>query len=189
MIYLILGLLIFFSAHAYSAFRTREPAGDIKTRWGEGPYMAAYSLVSLVGFGLAIYGYGQAPYGDFLFLPPEWSRSVIAIAMLPALILIVSAYMPRGYIKSIARHPMLLAVLIWSGTHIAVGVTSKELLLFGAFGLYALIDLVAVSRRPAAAAGAPPRIINDLLVVAVGTAAYFGLVLWGHAALFGVSPM
>jgi len=189
MFILILGLLIFFSAHAYSAFRSRDPDRDIKARWGEGPYMGAYSLVSLIGFGLALYGYGLAPRGDFLFAPPDWARSAIAIAMLPALILIVSAYMPRGYIKSLARHPMLLAVLIWSATHIAVGVTFKELLLFGSFGLYALIDLVAVSRRPAAAAATSPRILNDVLVIAVGTAAYFALVLWGHAALFGFSPM
>lgn len=189
MIYLISGLVIFFAAHGYSAFRARDPERDIKARMGEGAYMGAYSLVSLLGFGLALYGYGQAPYGDFLFAPPDWARSATAIAMLPALILIVSAYMPRGYIKALARHPMLLAVLIWSATHIAVGVTPKELLLFGAFGLYALIDLIAVARRPAIVGQASPRIRNDLIVIAVGTAAYFVLVLWAHEALIGVAPM
>ena len=191
MFMLILGLLIFFSAHVYSVFRSRVPERDIKTRMGEGPYMGAYSLVSLIGFGLAVYGFTQAPRGDLLFVPPDWARSVTALVMLPALILMAAAYLPKGRIKSVARHPMLLAVIIWSATHIAVGVTMKEFLIFGAFGLYSVIDLLAVSRRPAAAPASaePLPVRNDLLVIAVGTAAYLALVFWAHDALIGVAPM
>ena len=189
MIYLLLGLVIFFAAHVYSAFRSRAPDRDIKVRMGEGPYMGAYSLVSLIGLGLAVYGYGQAPVTDWLFVPPDWARPAAGLVMLPALIFMVAAYLPPGRIKSYARHPMLLSVIIWSSTHILVGVTWKEALLFGAFGLYAVIDWFAVCRRAAPPAPVSLPVRNDLLVIAVGSVAYFALVFWAHEALFGVSPI
>ena len=58
MLYFILGLVIFFGAHLFTTFRSREPGKDIKAKLGYGPYMGLYSLVSLVGFVLICWGFG-----------------------------------------------------------------------------------------------------------------------------------
>ena len=60
MTYLILGLVIFFAAHLFSAFRSREPGKDLKQNMGNGPFMGLFSLVSIIGFALICYGYGAS---------------------------------------------------------------------------------------------------------------------------------
>ena len=59
MAYLILGLVLFLGVHS-----VRIVADDWRTqtraRMGEGAYKGVYSLLSLIGFGLIIWGFGVA---------------------------------------------------------------------------------------------------------------------------------
>lgn len=186
MIFLISGLTLFFAAHFYSAFRTRLPERDIKVRLGEGPFMGLYSLVSAIGLGLLIYGYWSAPALGVLYTPPVWTRSVAQVAMLIALMLVVSAYVPTSHLRQRLRHPMILATGIWAGSHLLLPADAKELLVFGSFLVFALIDGISafkrtIPQRPKAS------LRSDGVVVLLGAAIYTALVLWLHAALFGVS--
>ena len=54
---LILGLVVFIGAHAFVT--RRDDRAALISRIGDGPYKALFSLVSLVGLALIIYGFAM----------------------------------------------------------------------------------------------------------------------------------
>ena len=58
MIPLILGLVLFFSVHLWPMWPGIKR--DLVGRLGAGGYMAVFSLLSIAGLGLMIFGYGDA---------------------------------------------------------------------------------------------------------------------------------
>ncbi|MEM9669052.1 MAG: NnrU family protein [Pseudomonadota bacterium] len=184
---LIAGTFLFFAAHTFSAFRSRAAGHDIRERMGEGSYMGLYSLVSLLGFALMLYGYSQVAKGSLLIASPGWGRGAAFLLMAVAFILLMSAYMPRGYIKSFVQHPMVLGVGVWAFAHLFTGVDLREAVLFGAFFAFCLVDYVASLRRPSPAG--TRKLVGDLLAVSIGLVAYGVFLSWGHAYLLGVSPV
>ena len=118
MTYLILGLVIFFAPHLFSAFRSREPGADLKEKLGYGPYMGLYSLVSIIGFVLICYGYGASRPSAILYTPPAWLVHIQLLLMIPALILLISSNGPVGHIKKAVKHPMLVSVKLWAFGHL-----------------------------------------------------------------------
>lgn len=184
---LVLGLVAFFGMHS-----VRMVAGGFRDRQVEaspGRWKGVYSLVSIVGFGLIIWGWilfrGQAPE---IYEPPAWGRHLAMALMLLSFILLASANMPPGRIRFYLKHPMLLGVILWSAGHLLVNGDLASLLLFGAFLLYSAINWVAVIPR-----GDPaPSVIrprSDLIAVVAGTILYVLFVLWLHLWLIGVSPI
>ena len=125
------GLALFFIPHFYSAMRSRAEGKDIRVKLGEAKYMGLYSVVTLIGFGLMIWGYVKAPNADLIFEGPHTLHHLAWIPMMIAFILLISAYTPVGHIKRTVQHPMMLATLIWAGTHLAMGGDLKRILLFG----------------------------------------------------------
>ncbi len=70
----ILGLVIFFGAHLFTALARRSREGLI-SKIGALPYKALYSLVSLAGFLLIILGWRQAD-ASVLYTPPAFLRHI-----------------------------------------------------------------------------------------------------------------
>ena len=114
----IFGLALFFIPHFYSALRSRAEGKDIRKSIGEAKYMAIYSSAAFFGLIAMIAGFANAPNGAALFTGPHDLHHISWVFMMPALILLASAYMPLGYIKRSVQHPMMLAVLILSLIHI-----------------------------------------------------------------------
>ena len=186
---LIAGLAIFFVAHFYSTFRSRAPGKDIKERLGEGPYMGLYSLVSLAGFGLIIYGYMQAPPTGNLYVGPVWAKHATMTLMLVAFILLIAAYVPGTHIKRVVKHPMLSAVILWSIAHLIIGANQQKALLFGSFLVYSVVDVIAVSLRSGPEPETAASLKNDLITLIIGGGAFAGMLFWGHEAIFGIPPI
>lgn len=185
------GLALFFGAHLFSAFRPRGE-GDIALRMGRGPYMGLYSLVSGVGLAALIWGYAYLKPGWFyLATPPEWTRHIAMALMLPAMILIVAAYMrPVGFIKKAVKHPMLAAVKLWAAAHLLVNWDLASIIFFGSFLAFGVIDRIMVKRRgDMGAAAAKPNVLGDLLSIAIGIALYLLLVYQLHGDLFGANVL
>ncbi|NNC36246.1 MAG: NnrU family protein [Hyphomonadaceae bacterium] len=185
MYFLIVGALMFFAVHFYSAFRSRLPGNDTRKKLGDARFMATYSVISLIGFVLMVWGYDLARPSPQLYNPPAWARSAPYILMLPAFILIVSAYAPRGRIKNYAKHPMLWATILWSFSHLLANGEINSLILFGGFLVFALIDRISVINRPE-----PIKKISktsDIFVVLIGAIAYAATLTIFHPVLFGVS--
>jgi uncharacterized membrane protein len=186
---LILGLLLFLAVHSVSivapAWRDAQVA-----RLGEKPWKGLYSLVSIAGFALLLYGYGVARQSPVvLYTPPQWMRHLTLLLMLPVFPLLLAAYMP-GRIQSTLKHPFLVAVKLWAFAHLLANGTLADVLLFGGFLVWAVADRISVKRRPPRPVpGAPPRPSNDVIAVVVGLAIYALFVWRGHQWLIGVSPL
>ena len=187
----IAGLAIFFGLHVFSAIRSRAPGKDLKVKLGTGPYMALYSVISIIGFVLIIYGFGAARGAGILYTPPSWLAHVNLLLTIPALILLVASQLPAGRIKKVTKHPMLLAIKLWAFGHLLANGELNSVLLFGSFLAYAVFDRIMVKRRGDNGPG-PDATLNpmmDVLSVIVGLGAWAAIALWLHPILFGVDAM
>jgi uncharacterized membrane protein len=184
------GLLIFFGTHFYTAFRRRDEDG-IAGMMGRGPYMAAYSILTGIGFVALVWGYGSLKPWISLGIPPDFMRHIAMTLMLPAMVLIVAAYAPpAGFIKKAVKHPMLTAVKLWALAHLLVNWDVASLILFGSFFVFGVIDRIVVKKRgDVGAADVHPNVLGDLIAIAVGLALYGLLVYELHYILFGVDPL
>ena len=78
MILLILGLIVFLGPHSLRIFADSWRSAQI-ARIGEGPWKGLYSLISIAGFVLLIWGYGRARGATtVLWQPPSWTHYVAA---------------------------------------------------------------------------------------------------------------
>jgi uncharacterized membrane protein len=189
MIPLILGLVIFLGVHAFTMQRDQRAA--VIGRLGEGPYKGLYTLVSLAGFALIVWGFGAYRSSGYIPVwdPPVWTRHLALLLNLPVFILFVAAYAP-GRIKALAKHPMLLAVKIWATAHLLANGDLGSILLFGAFLAWAVAARIAAKRRGADPAPLPPGTgaltRGDIIAIGAGLALYLVMVVWLHPLLIGV---
>ena len=186
----IAGLAIFLGIHSVGIFAPAWREAQIAQR-GALAWKGLYSVVSIVGFALLIYGYGFARQSPLvLYSPPAMLRHIALALMLPVFPLLLAAYLP-GRIKTAAKHPMLLSVKIWATAHLLVNGTLVDVLLFGAFLVWAVLDRIAAKRRPATRAvpGAPPAAYNNVIAVVGGLALYAAFLMGVHLWLIGVSPL
>mgnify|MGYP002144679814 CR=1 FL=1 len=116
---------------------------------------------------------------------PEALRHVALLLMVPVFPLLFAAHLP-GRIKQAAKHPMLLAVKIWAFTHLLANGDLGSILLFGGLLAWAVYDRISLKRRGDAGAPQVGWSGNDVLVLVLGTAAYF-LMFWLHDSLIGVT--
>ncbi len=188
---LILGLLIFLGVHSTRIVAEPWRAG-VRARLGEGPYKGLYSLLSVAGFVLLVWGYGQARMAPVLLwpVPPVWTRHLAGLLTLLAFVLLVAAYVPGNGIKARLHHPMVLAVKLWALAHLLANNTLADLLLFGGFLLWAVFSFRAARRRDRALGTVypPGRTGPTVLTVAVGAAAWAVFAFWAHGLLIGVRP-
>jgi uncharacterized membrane protein len=190
MTWLILGLLIFLGVHSVRIFAEAWRVQAL-ARWGEKGWKGLYSLLSLLGFALVVYGFGAARQQPVvLWASPTWTRHLAALLTVPALTLLVAAYVPGNAIKAVLKHPMILGVKVWALAHLIANNTLAELLLFGGFLLWAVFSLRAARQRDRAAKLVYPagRLGPTLLTVALGLVAWAVFAFWAHGALIGVRP-
>jgi uncharacterized membrane protein len=185
---LILGLVLFLGIHIFTTLR--GPRAALIGRIGEGPYKGLYSLVAAVGLALIVWGFGRYRSAGYVQVwnPPFAIFHPIALALLWfALVALASAYSPPSRIKSLLRHPMLVAVKVWALSHLLVNGDLGSMLLFGSLLVWAIYDRIAVKRR--GDTGAPTVASfgrNDAIVVVIGTVAFVAI-LWLHDTLIGVA--
>ena len=185
---LIVGLVLFLGAHSVSivarGWRDRQ-----FEKMGEGPWKGLYSLFALAGLIAIIIGYRHARLEPTLvFVPPKGMAHLALLVMLPVFPLFISLYLP-GRIQSMAKHPMLLATTLWALAHLLANGMLHDVVLFGAFLVWAVLDRVSVTRRNAPLPpGAPPGRWNDAIAVGLGLAFYAAFILWLHSWLIGVVP-
>jgi uncharacterized membrane protein len=191
MIYLILGLVIFLGVHS-----VRIVASDWRTaqiaRFGEGPWKGLYSLASLVGFVLIVWGYGQARLDPVvLWNPPVWARCLAAPVTLLAFVLVTAAYVPDTRLKAWLGSPMVLAVKLWAFAHLIANGTLAAAVLFGSFLVWAVVDFASARRRDRAAGVVYPEgsLARDAVATAVGVVAWVLFAFWLHGWLIGVRPL
>jgi len=198
---LILGLVLFLGAHSTRIFAENWRQAMLE-RLGEKAYKGVYTLVSLVGFGLMMFGFDQVRWDSpLLWAPPVWVKHAAALLMLLSLVLLASAYTPRNAIKVKLHHPMVLSVKVWALAHLLANPRLADVVLFGAFLLWSVLNFRAARQRDRLAAaatetGAEAAVPGpEVSAAATWRAIGIGVVVWafllsrGHTWLFGVSPM
>jgi uncharacterized membrane protein len=182
-----LGLVLFLGAHTLPVHR--ELRARAIASLGEGGYKIGYALVSLLGLVLIAWGFGHYRASGWIDVwnPPKALRYITVALMLPAVILVVAAFI-RGRIYVTLKHPMLAGVKLWAAAHLLANGDLGSIILFGSFLGWAVFDRISLKRR--SDAGGPPIPIggwsNDLIAVAVGIVAYLALAFAFHPVVIGV---
>jgi uncharacterized membrane protein len=187
---LILGLVIFLGVHS-----ARIVAEPWRTRFiaarGANAWKGLYTVLSLLGFALLLWGFGQARQQPvLLWSPPVWLRHVAALLTAVAFVILFAAYVPGNSIKARLHHPMVLGVKVWALAHLLANRTLADELLFGSFLLWAVLNFRAARARDRIAGTVypPGRVGPTVATVVLGLAAWAAFAFWGHAALIGVRP-
>lgn len=209
----------FFLSHSLP-LRPRLRAA-LQARLGRRGFGLAYSGLSLAVLAWLIGAAGRAPH------VPLWDRapwqSLVALGAMLAVCLILAFSLgrpnplsfggarndrfdpARAGILRWTRHPILLALALWSAAHLLANGDVAHVLLFGTFAAFSVLGMTMVDRRKRADLGADwGRLVQAVRAApsaaawppgpgaAVRLAAGLGLyagVLWAHPLLFGVDPL
>ena len=187
MLQLILGLVLFLGVHSVSIVAL--PLRNRLAAKSELGWKVLYGALSLVGIILIARGYAEARMSPtVLYVAPAWLYHVAATLLIPVFVLFFAPYFP-GRIKAATKHPQLVAVKLWAVSHLLVNGTLADVLLFGSFLAWAVVDRISMKRRPARPVpGLPESNTNDIIVVVLGLATYVAFVLWLHESLIGIKP-
>jgi uncharacterized membrane protein len=187
MLQLLIGLVVFFGIHSVAIVAL--PMRDKMAARSEMGWKAMYTIASLIGLVLIVRGYGELRLTPtVLYVPPTGLRHVAALLMLPAFAFFIAPYFP-GRIKQALKHPQLVAVKLWALAHLLVNGNVADVLLFGSFLVWAVVDRISMKNRVARPLpGAPESRANDVIIVVVGLLLYVVFVMWGHEALIGMQP-
>lgn len=189
---LVLGLVLFLGLHSTRIFAEGWRTQTMES-FGEKEYKLLYSVLSIAGFALLVWGYGLARHNPVILWnqPPVWTRHLASLLTLAAFVLLVAAYVPGNAIKAKLRHPMILGVKVWALAHLISNNTLADLLLFGSFLVWAVLDYRAARRRErtlATVIDAGP-LSRTILTVVIGVVAWAVFAMWAHRVLIGVSPL
>jgi uncharacterized membrane protein len=189
---LVLGIFIFLDMHLVRAVAPGLRSSVI-ARAGKGTWMGIYTVISLIGLGLIIYGFGEArATTGILYEPPVFLRHIALLLMLVAFICLAAGFLPAGRIAVALKHPQILSVKIWALAHLMANGETSSVLLFGSFLAWAVILRISLKRRERAGERVLPVFrssVNDSLAVVIGLVAY-GLFVWKlHEWLIGVAPI
>jgi uncharacterized membrane protein len=188
MILLVLGLVLFLGTHAFTM--ARGPREAAIAMFGEAAYKIGYTLKSLIGLGLIIYGFGvyRASGMTPVWNPPFWLGHVTLLLTLPMFVFLLASQ-SKGVIHATVKHPMLLAVKIWAFSHLLANGDLGSILLFGGFLAWAVMARISLKRR--AGVVDPPRPASftqrDWIALGGGLLLWFVFARWLHPWLIGVS--
>lgn len=187
---LLVGLALFLGIHSVRIFAEGLRTSGIQSMGPLG-WKAVYSIVAIAGLVFIVYGYGltrEAPID--LWNPPRWTRHLASLLTLPVFVLIAAAYLPGTHIKAALGHPMILGVKAWALAHLLSNGRLADVILFGAFLAWAILDYRAARRRDRehAVTYRAEGVVRDVAVVAIGLAAWAAFAMVLHGPLIGVRP-
>jgi uncharacterized membrane protein len=132
-------------------------------RLGERPYLGLYAVIALVTIVWMITAYVRAPsvplWGGWRYLPAAlmpFSLMLLVLGLFPrastpaAAEDPLKAAAPAHGVFRITRHPLMWAIMLWSGAHVAANGDARSLIFFGGFFVLASIGPVLMERRKAA---------------------------------------
>ena len=188
---LILGLVLFLGVHSVRIFADGWRTGMI-ARMGALPWKGAYSVASILSFIVIVVGFKMARRETLvLYSTPPWMVHVTALLMVLAMILFVAAYIPRNWFKAKFHHPMMLSVKTWALSHLLTNGEVANVVLMGAFLVWAALGFRAARQRDRAnhTVYPPGNAIGTTITIAAGLVAWSVFALLLHGPLIGVRPL
>lgn len=187
LIVLILGLVVFLGPHVLVS--QRDARNRLIARHGEAPYKIAFSILSIGGIALIVWGFANYRATGWIdvWYPPRWTRHIPEALMWPAVVCVIAAYIP-GHIKRVLKHPMLVGIKLGAFSHLCANGDLGSIILFGSFLAWAVYDRISLKYRHDP--GAPQIVVGgwgrDVLSVVVGTLLYLALGFTFHPLVIGV---
>ena len=175
MILLILGVLLWFGAHAF-----KRLAPEARAKLGE-PGKGLVALLIVASIVLMVIGYRMAPYIQ-LYPTPSWTWHLNNLLMLLAFYLFAVSGAKTALARRI-RHPQLTAFKTWAVAHLLVNGDLAALVLFGGLLGWAVWSVIVINRanrdwtRPE-----PVPVIKEVTTAAIALVA-FGAVAGIHTWL------
>ena len=158
---LALAFVVFFLSHSLPI---RPPLRPILVRvLGPAGFGLAYSALSIAVLTWLVVAAGRAPYLPLWNWAP-WQNHLALAIMLPVCLIVAlalgrpnpfsfggarnSAFDPdRPGIVGVMRHPLLVALALWSVAHLVANGDLAHVLLFGTFAVFAMLGGRLVDRR------------------------------------------
>jgi uncharacterized membrane protein len=182
---LILGMIILFGGHLalYTPLRA-----ELVARLGDRPFKGAFTLVSLIGLGLMIWGYAMTRSGpeaaNILYWPGSWARHAAMLLVLLAFISLAASF-HKGHLKLWLRQPQSTAIALWATAHLLANGKVAAVLFFGGFLGLALID-IAVSTTRGKVPHYVPKPRHDIIALAAGLILFGFFLLVFHPMVLNV---
>jgi len=195
---LILGLILFLGAHSVRIWADGWRNQTIEA-YGEKAFKGVYALVSILGFYLLVVGYGEARLQPLaLWNPPIFTKHISMLLMLLSSILLIATYIPRNHFKMRLKHPMVLSVKVWALSHLLANGNLADLVLFGSFLIWAVLNFRSARARDRAQvqnsdaneeAPLKPNLLATLIALFGGMGLWAVITFVLHAKVVGVAPM
>ena len=183
---LIAGLLVFLGTHVFVSMRGARAAA--MARLGIVGYRIAFSLVSIAGLVLIVWGYGLYRAYEWIdvWMPPTFTRHIAVTLMLFSVIFMTAVFF-QSHIKAKLKYPMLASVKTWALAHLIANGDLGSILMFGTFLGWAVFARISAKRRTdEVAAVAPSGYTNDGIVVVLGIVIFLALGYVFHPVFIGV---
>lgn len=187
---LIIGLIIFLGSHSCRIFA--EPwRNHMIDRLGEVKWKGLYTIVSLIGLVIVVIGYGQARQNPvILWQPPIYLMHIAILLNLIAFIFLAASSSTNNAIRLKLKHPMILGVKVWALAHLLANGTLADLILFGSFLLWSVLDFRSARKRPIHMT--EKTVVSTkatIVVIVVGFVVWAAFIFGLHQYLIGVSPL
>jgi uncharacterized membrane protein len=190
MIIFIIGIILFLGSHSVRIF-----AEPWRTRMihqlGEKKWKGLYTLFSLFGFILLVIGYSQARQDTIIiWQPPIFLTHLTVLLNLFTFILLASSAPNNNAIRLKLKHPMILGVKVWAIAHLLANGSLIDLILFGSFLIWAVLDFRSARNRPSSVEETPVISLKATLIsIFFGIAVWLAFIFGLHQWLIGVSPL
>lgn len=192
MLLFLLGLVLFLGLHLLQAIAPGVRDAAVASL-GRLVYRIVHSVLSIATLCLLIYGFGEARQETgILYEPPLFLTHITLTLMLIAVIVLVSSFLPAGYIAAKTKHPMVTSVKIWALAHLLANGETVQVILFAAFLAWAVIVRISYKKRMARGEALPRPYKSweyDIAAVIIGLVVYGAIVMKLHMLLIGVPVM
>lgn len=179
---LLIGIVIFAGVHLL-AMLLPGARNQLQERVGEGPYKGLFSLVSVIGLGLMIYGFyttrGTLEPDDYLYAPAPWTRHA-AMGLVLLAFIFVGASHGKGYLRLWLKQPMSIGIGLWAFAHLLANGERPDVILFAAILGLAVLDIILSTMR-GKLPHHEPQVKSDARAVIIGIILYL-------VFLFGFHP-
>ena len=177
---LALGCIIFIGIHLVPAFgTTRDRLVD---RLSQNGYMMLFTVLSLVGIALMVWGESKAPHIN-VWLPPAWGHDAAMVIMFPSMVLLSVAKLPTN-VKRFTPHPMMWGFILWSFAHLLANGDLASIILFGSIGVYSFVAILSANQRGVQSSAEIVSANRETVAVGFGVIVYIAM-LYLHPYLFG----
>jgi uncharacterized membrane protein len=107
---------------------------------------------------------------------------------MPVALTLLAAANMKTLMRRYLRHPMALGTVIFAAVHLSANGDLASALLFGSFGLYAILSVISGEARGRVLDDGTAAIKFDLFSIVGGVGVYL-IILNFHGALFGVNVL